>query len=235
MIDETPLIEPWLRTLRDDVQPMSADARGRLALRLASASVLAVAAPALATSLRRGFWYSRAFTAAVALPLGVVMGAAGHAYLVTSPAPVVKSVPAVSPPVAAPSAQAPRAVVEAAPAPPALGAAASAAPATPRAATAPTVKSEATPPSLEIELSLLERAKSKLSENQPQATLELLREHRARYPSSALQQEREALVIRALLAAGRRAEAKRRAQTFVRSYPSSALRGSVERATETIP
>jgi outer membrane protein assembly factor BamD (BamD/ComL family) len=108
-------------------------------------------------------------------------------------------------------------------------------PAKPAAASAPSIKSEPEAPSLERELSLLERARTRLSEGQPQSTLQLLREHRLSYPRSALQQEREALTIRALMAAGRVAEARDRAARFVQAYPTSALRGSVERAVESIP
>jgi outer membrane protein assembly factor BamD (BamD/ComL family) len=99
----------------------------------------------------------------------------------------------------------------------------------------PGVKSEREAPSLERELSLLERARTRLSEGQPQSTLQLLREHRLSYPNSALQQEREALTIRALTAAGRISEARDRAARFVEAYPTSPLRGSVERAVESIP
>jgi hypothetical protein len=108
-------------------------------------------------------------------------------------------------------------------------------PAKPTAASAPSLKFEREAPSLERELTLLERARTRLSEGQPQSTLQLLSEHRLSYPSSALQQEREALTIRALTAAGRIAEARDRAARFVEAYPTSALRGSVERAVESIP
>lgn len=230
MTDDASSIEPWLNTLRGDVQPMSAEARERLGLRLASATVLVAAgaaAPALSSALHRGFWYSRAFTAAVALPLGVLVGAAGHAYLVPATIQVVSSAPAVSPSLALAPTPAPSAAAEPAPATPSLP--------RPSAPSAPSVKSEVAVPSLERELSLLERARSKLSEGEPQATLQLLGEHQGRYPTSVLQQEREALAIRALLAAGRRAEAQRRAQAFMRAYPTSALRGSLERIAGTIP
>jgi hypothetical protein len=229
MTDEAPSIEPWLDALRDDVQPMSAHARERLAVRLAgiTATVAAgAAAPAASSALQRSFWSSRAFTAMVALPVGALMGAAGHAYLTRAPTPAAPPSTASPPPIT-------RAPESATPSPAAL----EPAPATPSAlkAVAPTpgVKSEASAPSLARELSLLERARSTLSEGQPQATLQLLREHQSLYPKSVLQQEREALTIRALLGAGRRSEAQRRAQTFIETYPTSALRGSIERAVGT--
>ena len=236
MTDEAPSLDPWLNALREDVQPMSAQTRERLAVRLAgiTAAVAAgLSAPAASSALHRSFWYSRAFTAMVALPVGALIGAAGHAYLTRGAAPPLPAAPtAFAPPVTpapapAPAAPTPSATVfDPLPATPS--------PAKPMVPT-PSVKTEASAPSLERELSLLERARSTLSEGHPQATLQLLREHHSLYPKSVLQQEREALAIRALLGAGRRSEAQRRAQTFIQAYPTSALRGSVERAVASIP
>jgi hypothetical protein len=234
MTDEAPSLEPWLNALREDVQPMSAETRERLAVRLAGVTAAVAAglsAPAASSALHRSFWYSRAFTAMVALPVGALIGAAGHAYLTRGAAPPLPAAPtAFAPPITP-------APAPAAPTPSATGfdpSPATPSPAKPMVPT-PSVKTEASAPSLERELSLLERARSTLSEGHPQATLQLLREHRSAYPTSLLQQEREALSIRALLAAGRRSEAQRRAQSFVRAYPTSALRGSVERAVGSIP
>jgi hypothetical protein len=232
MTDEAPSLEPWLNTLREDVQPMSAETRERLAVRLAGVTAAVAAglsAPAASSALHRSFWYSRAFTAMVALPVGALIGAAGHAYLTRGAAPALS---------AAPTAFAPPLTPAPVPAPPTLSATAlDPSPATPSPAKpmvpTPSVKTEASAPSLERELSLLERARSALSEGQPQTALQLLREHHSLYPKSVLQQEREALAIRALLGAGRRSEAQRRAQTFIQAYPTSALRGSIERAVGT--
>jgi len=228
MTDEATSIEPLLSALRGDVQPMSAPVRERLALRLASASVVAAGAATLASAgLFRGFWRSRVLTAAVALPLGVLVGAAGHAYLAPTAVKLVTTPRAGSLRVVlVPTPAAPSAVVRAPVTP-------SVSPPDPPASSG--ARPRAAQPSLEAELALLERARGKLSEGEPHATLQLLREHQAQYPASALQQEREALAIRALLAAGRRAEAQRRTQAFVRAYPNSALRGSIERAAGTIP
>jgi hypothetical protein len=91
------------------------------------------------------------------------------------------------------------------------------------------------PQSLERELLVLEQARTRLSEGQAKETLELLRAHRAQYPSSALTQEREALTVKALVAAGRFQEARRAAAAFVQRFPGSVLLSSVERAVESIP
>ena len=233
MTDQVPSLEPWLGALRADVEPMPALARQRIASRLAATALVVsagVAGPATAGMLRRGFVHSRLFAVALALPAGALVGAVGHAYWQRSAAPATfVAAPPVMLPVAAPVPveAMPPVAVEALPA--------VVSPAKPAAAGAPSVKSEREAPSLERELSLLERARTRLSEGQPQSTLQLLREHRLSYPTSALQQEREALTIRALTAAGRTAEARDRAARFVEAYPTSALRGSVERAVESIP
>jgi hypothetical protein len=233
MTDEVPSLEPWLGALRADVEPMPAAARQRIASRLAATALVVsaagIAGPATAGTLRRGFVHSRLFAVALALPAGALVGAAGHAYWQRPAAPAAVAPPRVTPPVAVavPVATTPRVAVEA------LPTAESAVP--PAPAGAPSSRSEREAPSLERELSLLERARTLLSEGQSQGTLQLLREHRLSYPNSALQQEREALAIRALIAAGRSVEARGRAVRFVEAYPTSALRGSVERAVESIP
>jgi outer membrane protein assembly factor BamD (BamD/ComL family) len=91
------------------------------------------------------------------------------------------------------------------------------------------------PQGLERELLLLEQARTRLSEGHAQATLDLLRAHRGQYPGSALAQEREALAVKALVAAGRAQEARQLADAFVQRFPGSVLRSSVENAVRTIP
>jgi hypothetical protein len=233
MTDEVPSLEPWLGALRADVEPIPAAARQRIASRLAATALVVsaagIAGPATAGMLRRGFVHSRLFAVALALPAGALVGAAGHAHWQRPAAPAAVATPRVTPPVAvtAPVATTPPVAVGALPT--------AESPVPPAPAGAPSSKSEREAPSLEHELLLLERARTLLSEGQSQGTLRLLREHRLSYPNSALQQEREALAIRALIAAGRSAEARGRAVRFVEAYPTSALRGSVERAVESIP
>ena len=233
MTEQIPSLEPWLGALRADVEPMPAAARQRIASRLAATALVVSAAgiaeSATAGTLRRGFVHSRLFAVALALPAGALVGAAGHAYWQRPAAPAAIATAPVIPPlaVAAPVVTTPPVAVEALPT--------ATSPVPPAPTGAPSLKSEREAPSLERELSLLERARTRLSEGQPQSTLQLLREHRLAYPNSALQQESEALAIRALIAAGRTAEARGRAVGFVEAYPTSALRGSVERAIESIP
>ena len=80
------------------------------------------------------------------------------------------------------------------------------------------------------EAQLLERARSTLESN-PRAALAAAESHRRRFRRGALAQEREVLVIDALMRLGRRASAERRAAAFTRQYPHSAHRERVERLT----
>lgn len=232
--DQVPSLQPWLGDLREDVEPMSEAVRYRVASRLASTALIAsagVAASAAPGLLRPGFMHSRLFAVALSLPVGVLVGAVGHAHWQRQDAPPVSAASAaVIPKVAAPPS-----VAEIPATPPVEAAHAVASPPKRAPAVSPSVKGGGEAPSLERELSLLERARTSLSEGQPQGTLRLLGEHRLAYPSSALQQEREALTIRALMAVGRVVEARARAARFVEAYPTSALRGSVDRAVGAIP
>lgn len=236
--DEADANDTWLGALRSDYQPTPSVARERIGARLAGAGLAAVAvggAAAVVAAAPRGFWYSKLFVALATLPVGIMVGAAGHAWLAPAVvAPVaVRALPAA--PASAPAAAAPLAVeplppVEPSKPPPTL----LPVKARPPSSVAPSEIAEEMP-GLEHELQLLERARTKLSESQPAAALAQLRQHRAQYPKSSLEQEREALYVRALLETGQRAEAKKRAAAFVQRYPSSVLRGSVERALGTIP
>jgi outer membrane protein assembly factor BamD (BamD/ComL family) len=61
-------------------------------------------------------------------------------------------------------------------------------------------------------------------------TLQLLRAHERTYPGSPLAQERDALAVKALVAAGSLREAEGRADAFAARYPRGLLRESVEKA-----
>ncbi|HWB74515.1 MAG TPA: hypothetical protein VG755_06160 [Nannocystaceae bacterium] len=78
-------------------------------------------------------------------------------------------------------------------------------------------KSRARPPkpapsdSLQAELELLRRARSALREGRAQRALEIVREHRRAYPSSAVAEERDATEISALCALDQHDDAKAKA------------------------
>jgi hypothetical protein len=256
-IDEAEANDPWVGALRSDYEPAPNVARERIEARLVGAGLAAIAvggAVAMAKVAPRSFWYSKAFVALATLPVGIAMGVAGHAWL-ARPAvvpvagqrsPAAPVVVASAPAVVALDSLPPLEEIEAPPAtakarPPSAASVASAigagagAPAASTSSAASVTSAAAAEPGLEHELRLLEQARTKLSEGQPALALERLRQHRTQYPQSALEQEREALSVRALMDTGRRAEAQKRAAAFVQRYPSSVLRGSVERAVGTIP
>ena len=89
--------------------------------------------------------------------------------------------------------------------------------------------------SLEIELRELEAARRDIAAGSPGLALQALHSHAQRYPRSMLVQEREALTIKALVAAGRSPEARVAADRFAASYPSSMLLDSVKNSVRSIP
>jgi hypothetical protein len=165
--------------------------------------------------------------AAKALGVGVaVVALVGGAWLLTRPDPV--TAPSDSPP----AAQAP-AVSRSEPAAtpneptPLPSAVESAAP--PAKGQAPEGgRSHASGPS---ESALLAQAQAALRSN-PQRALALTREHKRRFPSGALAQEREVIAIEALNRIGDGDAARKRAKEFETSYPGSAHRRKVQNATK---
>jgi hypothetical protein len=57
--------------------------------------------------------------------------------------------------------------------------------------------------------------------------MQLIERHRALFPSTALDQERALLELRALRALGRRAELDEARRRFLRRFPDSPYRGSL--------
>lgn len=71
-----------------------------------------------------------------------------------------------------------------------------------------------------LEARLLEQARKALSAR-PDHALALLHDHETQFPASWLEEERAALVIRALVATGRRPEARTRLTSFEARFPGS--------------
>lgn len=82
---------------------------------------------------------------------------------------------------------------------------------------------------------LLESARAELAHGQTERALGFLEEHRRRFPSGRLSEERDALEVRSLAAGGRRDEARERADAFRARYPRSVLRPVVDRAVPAGP
>ena len=85
---------------------------------------------------------------------------------------------------------------------------------------APKPSTSTAPPDPAEEVKLLERAYLAVK-TRPAEALALATEHARRYPSGMLAQEREVIAIEALLALGRGAEAKARADRFRARFPGS--------------
>ena len=135
-------------------------------------------------------------------------------------------------------------------APPTIGAMAQSAPlpvepAKGAAASAPTVTAAETQPvesrsagqrrsnRLAEEVSILSRAETELHAGRPASALELLEEHRRKFPSGALVQERIAARIHALCALGRTSEAESELARLKRVSPDSPQEGRAREACAT--
>jgi hypothetical protein len=82
------------------------------------------------------------------------------------------------------------------------------------------------------ERAVIEMARSALARREPALALTHLENHGARFPSGQLAEEREALWVSALVAAGRKPEAKARAAAFSLRFPQSLLGPSVAEAAK---
>ncbi|HWA78036.1 MAG TPA: hypothetical protein VG937_37130 [Polyangiaceae bacterium] len=238
---EEPSLDSLVGALRSDVVKVDGAARERIHGRLSAGVLTQLFGSALFPAfLQNGlvksttFAKTKAFAVAVALPAGIAIGASGHAWYEgqhSAREPVVQVAAAAAPP--APVAAAP---VAAAPAPLASPVASAEPSSPPAARSRPAAKAARFSwQPLNRELSLLEKARTLLSEGKTETTLSLIAKHEQRYPRSTLDQERRALHIKALIAANRTIEARARAVAFVRSYPNSTLRSSVEKSVASIP
>lgn len=175
-------------------------------------------APGAATAGSGGLG-AKAIVAAVSLTVGATAGVIGHATLAPEPEPIrmVVEVPV------------PRALADVAPetevAPDASPGVTGSEPNAPSAAST-TVTPEAEPVrsprrSIEAERDLVAQAQTALGRGRPTDALRALAAHARAYPRGTHTEEREALRVRALTAAGRSDDARRAAQRFVERYPNS--------------
>lgn len=227
------------RILLDDLRAEDADMDELVVTRLQRRLHASTGSGAVTQPLpRRNRWWTGAHAGlAAALLVGSALGAGGHALVsyVGQRSSAAPKGAAVTPPVSVPSADqrpeppasAPRADEHDTPVVPTL----SPQPVLPRPV--PTV-SEREPVGLEAELQALEAARRAMVERRADQALDALRSHRQRYPHSMLQQERDAMTVKALVASGRTAEARAAADAFERSYPNSLLLDSVKLAVASI-
>jgi hypothetical protein len=81
------------------------------------------------------------------------------------------------------------------------------------------------------ERSLVDQARTALARRAPDDALTALGEHRRRFPRGQLAEERLALEVVALVAAGQGEEARTRASEFRSTYPASLLSPLVDGAS----
>jgi hypothetical protein len=148
--------------------------------------------------------------------------------LVASAEPPRPSVSASEPEIRAPVSAAPKKAPAAPPAPPAAReqkVIASPAEAVSTAGVDPgsSVSGAAPAGENETEASLLTRAQAQMGSN-PGGALSLADRHRALFPKGNMVQERELIAVSALVALGRTAEARSRAEAFIAAHPQSAHR-----------
>ncbi len=238
----------------DDIPPLDDEALGVLAAERARGDV----APHLADTILRGViaarlpapppppppsgpkvdaprsplrWKVPAWGVPAALVVGAVAGGlAIRAQTPPSPPPgsplppqsIVNAAPAVPPPSASP-------IVE-------PSASLSAEPRRHPGTAAPTVASaEPKSDTMPRERALLDVARTAFGKRDPRATIAALEQHRREFPNGKLAEERDALMIEALVEAGRAAEAKERGAEFKASHPKSILAPAVDDALKGTP
>lgn len=227
MSEELPPLPESLAALRDAGTPAPPPGfEDRVAGRLADAFAQAAAMtpPAVPPTSSP---FALAAGAAGLLTVGVALGVVlDRTVLRPPPPPVVDAGVALAPPRAlpeplpapAPLAPPPIAAPEPTPAPQ---------PAPPKVTTstvdAGTPRPGARDLSLSAERALLEVARAALAKGETAAALDALTQHERDFANGRLVEEREALMIRALLTAGRDAEAQARTARFKERFPESLL------------
>jgi hypothetical protein len=164
----------------------------------------------------------------IALAVGIVAGVAiDRTILAPSPARPAVTTATVAPPPAlavAPAESGGMPVSSLPPAPPPL----------PSPAAAPRRPAEPVPAvsarGLGAERALLDVARGALARGEAREALVAADRHEKEYPAGALVEEREAIAIRALVAVGRRDEARQRAFAFERRFPNGLMLRAVKSA-----
>jgi len=85
------------------------------------------------------------------------------------------------------------------------------------------------------QLALLETARGAFSQGDAVRALQALQTHAQQFPQSSLSEEREALLIKSLLLAGRRSEGEARLVQFEENFPSSLLMPNLRQSMGKIP
>lgn len=88
---------------------------------------------------------------------------------------------------------------------------------------------------LAAERKLIEMARTSLTRSQTDSALAALRRHSRQFPHGQLAEERESLLVQALVAKGEFAQARERATRFYRQHPQSLFTPVVDQALKSIP
>jgi hypothetical protein len=232
MTRERPPVDAGLQRLLErgrTIRPVPALVRARALARARATIAAAKAAPADATRSPppRRYHLRFAFAASLALAAGAAGAAIG---LVSQAFHPPELAPAASPRAAAPV-RGPAIDLSAKggpmPEPPATVAVASLA----ASAKRPRPARPLTPrESYAAELELLQRAQAAYVGRSFLNALAILAEHRRRFPSGRLAEEREALRVRSLAASGRTEESRRAVETFAGQFPHSVLLPRLQQA-----
>jgi hypothetical protein len=86
-----------------------------------------------------------------------------------------------------------------------------------------------------LELGVLQRARAAVASGQFPTALDAIAEHQRRFPNGILQEEREALRVKALAGLGKTEEARKAALRFGEKFPNSVLSPRLEEATQKAP
>jgi hypothetical protein len=88
---------------------------------------------------------------------------------------------------------------------------------------------------LAAERALLDEARAALARSAPNDALAAIARHEREFPNGTLTEEREAMAVKALAAAGRTTEARTRGARFRELFPNSVMLRSVEQSLDAIP
>ncbi|MHB8877703.1 MAG: hypothetical protein ACYC8T_28770 [Myxococcaceae bacterium] len=157
------------------------------------------------------------------LVLGAAAGLlAGAKLFAVPPQPAVPQIERQAAPIAAPRASEPQPIQPLSP--------------EPRRETKPArAQASARDFDLSDERSLIEMARTALTRRETEKALQVLREHGQRFPKGQLLEERESLLVQALVNAGQLDDARARAAEFRRRFPESMLLPAVEAALSSVP
>jgi hypothetical protein len=248
--EPVPPLDSELRSLLRAESPAPAAARERVRARLAASvpgMLLPDGSPARSAALGMLGGLRTGALVLAAFVLGGVAGAVLFAapppeaqvrfVYVDRPAPPVVALapePVVSPPPAPEPVESPPAE---APTPTAAPRAETTAAPRPEATAAPRAEATAAPQASQLaaERVLLDEARAALVQGEPERSIELLSRHASRFPAAILGEERDAMQVEALVAAGRIAEARAHADSFRAQRPNSLFLATVNSAIASIP